>query len=329
MQPACEITIDGRPASSTLSSRVMSCEVTDKEGVASDTVAIELVDSPPATIPRRGAIIGVRLGYVGRMAFMGEFEAEEIEVRALPYTMRIVGKAAGMRGAAKSTRERHWDNKSVKDIVTQIAGEHGLGVAVDARVGGHVYPWIGQTGESDWAFLDRLAARHNAIFSVKGGFLIFASRGSAESPSGAALTQVLVTPQILRPGSMSVRFADRARFKEVVATWMDRGAGRKQSVKVTSDSNGEGEYRIGEQFADEDEARLAAEAKARELLRQQCGFECEIVGDPAARAGAPLRFLGCRPGIDDAEFIVETARHTFSKAGYVTALSGQMKGSGA
>lgn len=326
MRPTCEITIDGKPASSELVARVMSCEVIDKEGLASDTVSIELLDSPPAAIPRMGAIIGVRMGYVGRMAFMGEFEAEEVEVRALPYTMRIVGKAAGMRSEGKSTRERHWDNKSVSDIVGQIAGEHQLRAAVDQRVGSHVYPWIGQVGESDWAFLDRLAGRLNAIFSVKGGSLIFAARGSGESPAGSALTPVLITPEILKPDSMSVRFADRARFKEVVAVWMDRPAGRKKEVKVTSDSKGEGEYRIGEPFADEDEARLAAEAKARELLRRQCGFDCEIVGDPAARGGAPLRFSGCRPGIDGLDFIVDTARHSFSKAGYTTTLSGQQKG---
>lgn len=326
MRPVCEITIDGQPASSVFATRVMSCEVVDKEGIASDTVSIELLDSPPAAIPRKGAIIGVRMGYVGRMAFMGEFEAEEIEVRVLPYTMRIVGKAAGMRGDGKSTRERHWDETSVADIVKQIAGEHGFTAAVDQRVGAYVYKWIGQVGESDWAFLDRLAGRHNAIFSVKNRTLVFAARGTAESPSGGALTPVLVTPAILKPDSMSVRFADRAQFKEVIAVWMDRDAGRKKEVKVTSDSEGEGEYRIGEQFADEDEARLAAEAKARELLRRQCGFECEIVGDPAARGGAPLRFAGCRSGIDGLGFLIETARHSFSKAGYTTALSGQIKG---
>lgn len=326
MLPLCEITIDGQPASSVFSSRVTSCEVIDKEGIASDTVSIELTDSPPAAIPRRGAVIGVRMGYAGRMAFMGEFEAEEIEVRVIPYTMRIVGKAAGMRGDGKSSRERHWDDTSISDIVKQIAGEHGFGAAVDSRVGAYVYKWIGQVGESDFAFLDRLASRHNAIFSVKGRTLVFAARGSAQSPSGADLTPVIVTPAILKPDSMTVRFADRARFKDVVAVWMDRAAGRKKEVKVTSDSEGEGEYRIGEQFADEDEARLAAEAKARELLRRQCGFECEIVGDPAARGGAPLRFAGCRPGVDGLDFIIETARHSFSKAGYTTTLSGQRKG---
>lgn len=326
MRPTCEITIDGRPASSTLVARVISCEVIDKEGLASDTVSIELLDDPPAAIPRMGAIIGVSMGYVGRMAFMGEFEAEEVEVRVLPNTMRIVGKAAGMRSEGKSTRERHWDNKSVADIVSQIAGEHGLTSAVDERVGTHVYPWVGQVGESDWAFLDRLAGRLNAIFSVKGGLLIFAARGSGESPAGSQLTPVIVTPAILKPDSISVRFADRARFKEVIAVWMDRGGGKKQEVKVTSDSEGEGEYRIGEQFADEDEARLAAEAKARELLRRQCGFDCEVVGDPAARGGAPLQFVGCRPGIDGMEFIIDTARHSFSKSGYTTTLSGKQKG---
>lgn len=326
MRPACEITIDGASASPTLRERIVSCEVIDKEGVSSDTVSIELNDSPPATIPRKGALIGVSLGYVGRMAFMGQFEAEEIEVRARPYTMRIVGKAAGMRGQGKTLRERHWDNASVTSIVQQIASELGMGAGIDAAIGAFVYPWIGQVGEGDFAFLERLAGRHNAIFSVKNNFMVFAARGTGQSPSGAALTPVVVTPAVLKPDSMSVRFADRAQFLTVVAVYMDRDSGRKVEVQVTSDSDGEGEYRIGEPFADEDEARIAAESKARELLRRQCDFACEIVGDPAARGGAPLTFLGCRPGIDGMRFIIDTARHGYSKAGYTTTLSGQIQG---
>lgn len=326
MTPSCRITVDGQLVSGVFMSRILSCEVTDKEGVGSDTVSISLNDWPVAAIPRKGALIKVWMGYaVSGMAYMGAFTAEEIEAEILPYSLNITGKSANLRNGKKQNRERHWDNKTLGDIVSQVARENGLTAKVDAGLGAHRYDWQAQQNESDIHFLERLAQVHDAIFAIKDGKLIFAARGAGQSTSGANLTPILITPKNLKPGSARVRFTDRTQYKKVKASYTDRAKGKKVDVTEPGDGEGEAVYRIGEQFADEAEAKKAAKAKAKALQRRQATFTAEIVGDPAARAGAPTFFVGCRPGVDGLPFIAETAKHRYSKSGYDIALDGQTK----
>ncbi|MGN6770056.1 MAG: contractile injection system protein, VgrG/Pvc8 family [Rhizobiaceae bacterium] len=89
-----------------------------------------------------------------------------------------------MRDALKQRRARHWDQKTVKDIVSQIASENGLSRVIDDEVAGYTYEWFGQEDESDLHVVERLARRRNALFSVKDGKLIFAKKGSGKSASG-------------------------------------------------------------------------------------------------------------------------------------------------
>ncbi|MEO1105153.1 MAG: contractile injection system protein, VgrG/Pvc8 family, partial [Pseudomonadota bacterium] len=194
----------------------------------------------------------------------------------------------------------------------------------DSEIGGHVYDWLGQLGESPIHFLERLAERFDALFDVKDGNLIFAKRGTGQSASGAALTPIVVTRGKLLEGTGRVRFSDRFAYKSVTAKFMDREKEDRNEVEEESDpENGEAVYRIRDQFADEAEAKAAAKAKAKQLKRRQATFDCVINGDPAARAGAPLTFAVGRPGVDGLPFTIGTATHRYDKGGYVTTLSGE------
>lgn len=325
MTPVCRITVDDVPVSDEFMNRIISCEVTDKEGVSSDTCSIQLNDWPCAEIPRKGAIIRIWMGYEGNVAYMGAFAAEDIEVEMLPHSMSITGKAAEMRGKIKEGKERHWDDKPLKDIIGEIASDHGLTPLVDESIGQYQYDWLGQMGESDAHFLERLAERHGALFSIKDRKLIFAGRASGKSASGTDLTPVIVTPEIVQPGSAKVRFSDRTSHKSVKATYTDRSKASRVEVETESDPDGVADYILPEQYADEAEAKAAAQSVAGALLRRQVTFSCEIVGNPAARAGAPLTFERCRPGVDGIPFIIQTAAHKFSKSGYTVSLDGESK----
>lgn len=329
MYPSCRITIDGKLVSGVFMQRVISCSVTDKEGVSSDTCNIVLNSGPNVSRPRKGALIRIWMGYgVSGLAFMGSFSAEEIEEQLLPYKMTITGKGAGMGDKKKEHKERHWDNKTLKEIGEQIAGEHGLKPIIDGDIGAHKYEWVAQQNESDLNFLERMAKRHGALFSIKDQNLIIAGKGTGKSPSGAALTAVIVTPDNVKPGSTTVRFTERTKFKAVKASYTDRANAKKVDVEESSDAEGEATYRIGDQFADESEAKRAAKAKAGDLLRRQATFSCEIVGDPSARAGAPLQFARMKPDVDGIPFIIGTATHNYSKSGYTTSMDGESQNGG-
>lgn len=326
MKPKCKITIDGAGASGELVSRLISCDVTDKEGISSDSVSLQLKNSPPAEIPRRGAKIRVWLGYEGvDLSFMGTFVVDEVEVTLFPHIMQITGKSADLREKMKENKERHWDNKKISEIVGDIADEHGLTAKVDSQVGGHQYAWFGQQDESDIHVLRRLERRHGALFSVKDDQLVFAKRGAATTSGGAPLSGIVVTPQNVIDGSARIRFADRSEYKKVTAYHQDKGKVERAEEYAGSSGAATANYRLGEPFADRAEAGRAAASKSAELKRSEISFSCSIFGDPAARAGAPLTFSQVKAQVDDIEFVIETAKHSWKKSGYTTSLDGKLK----
>jgi phage protein D len=222
--PRAEISVNGKPVASIFNERLISVTIVDKEGVTSDTVACELNDGNPfADIPRKGDIITVSLGYLetGVLDF-GRYIADDPEVQCLPYKLSVNGKGTDMREKLKQHGARHWDKKTVKDIVSDIAKDHELTAKVDGKVGGYTYDWFGQEDESDIHVVERLARRHDALFSIKNGSLIFAAKGSGQSSSGAALTPVIATPVNIVAETCKATFAHRNSFARVKAHAQNR-----------------------------------------------------------------------------------------------------------
>ncbi|MBU2533343.1 MAG: late control protein D [Alphaproteobacteria bacterium] len=326
MKPQARLTIDGLAAGGELMGRVLSINVTDKDGAGADTCKISLNNWPPASVPRKGAKISIWLGYAGQqLAFMGTFVVDTVEVALFPHTMSITGKSADFREKMKENKERHWDNTSVADIVADIAADHGLVAKVADEVGAHVYSWFGQQDESDIHVLRRLEQRLGGLFSVKDGNLVLAKRGAGANAGGEQLTGLLVTKANLIEGTAKVKYGDRAEYGEVAAYHQDKGKAERVEVRMPSSASAAALYRLGEPFADAAEAEVAAKSKAEDLKRQAVSFSCSIIGTPSARAGAPIGFDVGYPDVDQVDFIIETAKHDFSKSGYKTALDGKLK----
>lgn len=329
MHPQCKITVDGTLVSGTFMERLTSCRVTDKEGAESDSVSIELNDSPPAAIPRKGAIIRVWMGYRETgVSFLGAFTVDSVDVSMIPYTMSISGKGADLRKKMKETKSRFWDESSLDDIISEVANDHGLAPKIDADIGARIYSWVGQEGESDINFLKRLAARHNASFAVKDGNLVFARKGNGRNAGGAPLPQITVTKTNLIVGSARCKFSDKREYKTVKAEWQDTDEAERKTVELESSEDGEAEYVLGDLYADEAEALAAAQAKAKDLKREGITASCSVIGDATIRAGAGMSFAGIREGVDGIPFIIETVTHEFGKGGYTTALDMKLEGAG-
>lgn len=325
--PRAEISVNGRPVASLFNDRLISVTISDREGSSSDQITCDLNDgSPFATIPRKGDIITAALGYLeSGVATFGSYVADDPEVRCFPFGLTINGSAASTRQSLKQHRARHWDDKTVKDIVTEIAGDNGLTPLVDGEAGSHTYPWFGQEDESDLHVVERLAKRHDALFSIKDGKLIFARKGSGSAASGAGLTAVVATASNIVEGTCRTTFALRKKFRTVRAHAQDRNEAKRIEVEEESDGEGEADFRLPEPFADEGEARKAAKAKAKDLKRETIRTSVTLFGDPTIRGGAPFRYSGVRPELDDIEFIIEAATHRLSKSGYTTDIEAKLK----
>ncbi len=326
MHPRVYVTVDGKPVAGTFYERLVSITVTDKDGDSADTVDIELNDGPPdfLAIPRKGAIIDVQMGYVETgMRSLGQFTVDKVQLKILPYSMSISGKAADLRsGKLKQRMERHWDKKTLGDVVSQIASEAGLKPAVDPDLAKIDYQWLGQQDETSIHFLRRLADRHGGLFSVKAGRLVFAKKGSGNAASGAFVGSVVVTPSMIRQGSCTVEANDRTKYSKVVAYYQDGDEAKRREIEADADADGDSVFRIPEAFASVDEADKAAQAKAKALKRGEGSGSVEVPGDTGICAGAPLLFQGVRPGVDGIPYVIDTATHKHTKSsGYTTGIA--------
>lgn len=328
MKPLVEITVDGKPVANGFYERLISLTVTDKEGVSSDSFQIELNDGPPSflAIPRTGAKVDIKIDDGSGMRSLGVFTVDKVSVKCLPYSMSISGKSADLRsGKLKENRERHWDKAKLKDIVKQLAGESGLGAAIDDEIGAFEYSWIGQQDESNIHFLERLAARHNALFAIKGGNVIFTSKGSGQTASGKHAGTIIITPAMIIQGSCSFEANDRTKYKKVVAYYQDRNKAERVEIEADAEAEGDSVLRLPEPYSSPDEADKAAKSKAKALKRGEGAVSVTIVGTTTVCAGLALLFHGVHPGFDGVPYVIDTVTYTYSKsAGFLVKVSGKL-----
>lgn len=327
MHPKVSVDIDGVPVSGLFFERLVSLNITDREGIRSDTLELVFNDAAPHfASPRRGAVASVTILSGGGGGFVGSYVIDRVDHSCLPYTITVGGHSADLRSEMKTNKSRHWDDKSVKDIVTEIAGEYGLKPKIADAVSGHVYAWIGQQDESDLHFLERLAKRQGALFTIKNGALLWLERGAGKTADGTVVPSAIIIPTSMVEGSCRVSENDVDRFGKIKALYQDRGGAKRQEVIVDGDTEADGEHVIREPFSSKEEAKAAAEAYAREMLRGLVKTSCTIVGRPALMAGQPVKYQGVRPGVDGTEFIIEMVKHSYTKSGGLrTSFSGKLK----
>lgn len=326
MGPKILVDIDGVPVSGLFFERLISLTITDREGIRSDTLDLVFNDGAPHfASPRRGAVANVNILSDGG-GFSGSYVIDSVENLCLPFTIRVRGHSADLRSEMKTNKSRHWDDKSVKDIVAEIAGDYDLKPKIADAVSSHVYAWIGQQDESDLHFLERLAKRHGALFTIKNGTLLWLKRGAGKTADGTVLPPAIILPTSIVIGSCRMSETDVDRFGKVKAFYQDRAGAKRQEVIVDGDPDADGEHVIRDPFSSKAEAQAAAEAFAREMLRGLVKTSCSIVGRPALTAGQPLRYLGVHPEVDGPEFIAEMVKHSYTKSGGLrTSFEGKLK----
>jgi len=326
--PVLLVTVDGVPVSGVFFDRLIELSISDREGVQADTLEMSFDDSPPHfASPRRGAVVrvSVRMGLRGA-ADLGAFIVDKVENECLPFVIRVRAHSADFRAEMKTQKSRHWDGATVKDIVTEIAKEHDLEPQISDAVAGHKYDWIGQQDESDLNFLERLARRHDALFTIKAGRLLWLERGAGKTAAGDAIPEAVIGRQDVLIGTCRVSDSDVERFKTVKCYWQDKAGAKRREVVVTADKEANGERVLSDPFSSEAEARRAAKAVAKEIQRGQIRTSCTVLGNPSLMAGQPMQYSGIRPGIDGRVFILETVELTYSKsAGLRSSIEGRLK----
>ncbi len=234
--------------------------------------------------------------------------------RGAVHTITLRCRAADLTTEIKARKTRSWHEKTVKQIVETIAGEHRLGSSIDAAVGARTIDHIDQQTESDMAFLTRLAKRQGATFKLGDGKILFAAKGSRTLPDGSNKPTSIIKPADC--SSWSVEHEERGNYKSVIAFYVDKTT--KKHVQVTAGS-GKPAHRDPRQYGSAGEARAAANAGMGELNRGKLSGSFEGAGNPQLFAEGIVKLEGFDPDVDG-EYLAKSVAHSFSKRGYTTSV---------
>jgi Phage protein D len=323
----CIIRVDGNDVSSVINPRLINLSVTDKAGMSSDTVSIEIDDTGGLVLlPREGAAIEVLLGSnADGVALVFSGVVDEVRSKGSRNggrTLSISGKGIDTKGKAKEPQEKHWDNETLGNVIQDAAKRGGIeSVRIDPDLAKVRRPYWAMQGESFIHFAERIAREVGGTFKVANGIAILAKRNGGTSASGAALPTVRavygdnliswdIAPVIGRP-----------RYKKAKARWYDTKTATWKTEEVEiADPDAKAEFVNRFTAPDQEEAREHAESRKADSERGKGGGSITIDGNADAAPEGTVILVGARPGIDGT-YRIDSVNHDFSRSsGWTTRL---------
>lgn len=298
--------------------RLQSLTLTDRRGLEADQLELVLTDDDgQLALPRRGVEIHAAIGWRGGpLIDRGTYTVDEIEHTGAPDTLSIRASSADFRGQFPVKRTQSWHRTTLGDIVATLAKRHGLkpGIAQALHIIGVKH--IDQTDESDVNFLTRLAERHDAIVTVKGGHLLFIPAGHATTASGIGIPPIVLQREDGDQHRYSV--TDRDSYSGVTAAWHDTESAERRNVIAGSSDNPK---RLRPIYASEEDAFAAAKGEWQRLQRGAAEFGLSLAdGRPDIYPETPVTLRGWKRGIDDTRWILTEVSHEIGDGGYTSTL---------
>ncbi|WP_336801820.1 phage late control D family protein [Kaistia sp. MMO-174] len=322
-QTFCVITIDGQDVSSNVLPRLLNLSVVDKAGSSSDTCSIELDDTGGVLLlPRTGAAIEVSLGAAGvSTVFTGTVDEVQSQGSGSGITLTVSAKGFDSQSKAKQPQRKHWDEKSLGDVLSEAGQLAGIGdVQVAGALASLTRRYWAMQNESFLHFGERIAREVGGTFKIAGSRAILAERNGGTSASGAALPAVVaawgdnliswdISPVLGRP-----------RFKEARVRHYDAKAG-KYVYETEQVEDPDAKAILTDRFdaADADQAKAKAKAHKTSADREKGGGTIVMNGTTTPQPEATVTLVGARPGIDGT-YRIETVTHQFDGNGWTTRL---------
>jgi len=314
--PACSVVVDGQDISGLLAKRLMTLTLTGQRGGEADQLDLEISDHDGRyAIPPQGAVITLALGWQGQaLKAMGTFKADEVAWENGPGKITVRARSADFTADLRIRRERSWRDTTLGAILRQVAGGAGLTPRIAADLDARAVKIVAQSRESDVAFLRRLGREYDAVATIKAGALIFGAVGSGQTTSGKPLAELALTP---RDGDkVSWKTASRDKYPGVTATY--REGGKRHTTHAGDQS---GARRLKTVYASKAEADRAAQAEWKRTQRGAADLTVTLAeGRPDIFPECKVRFMGLKPQIDAATWLVRQVTHTMGDGGFTTAL---------
>ena len=293
--PTFLLTVNGKDVTSSIKENLIKLEVTDYANLKSDEMVLEVLGA--FNIPKEDDRIELWIGYEETgVWFVGSYI-----VQALPFNQTSTTVRATSTDFTKKLKEKNtkaYKEKSVKEIVEEIAGRNQLSIKCDIL---EPIVYMLQKDESDLHFLTRLAKEYGAIFKIKKDIMVFYKKEETRK----------IFLSLSECSSYSGEWKKREKYSSVECKWHDSIENKAKSVTAGS---GEPILTIEEYFIDEAAAQVRAEKELAEQQRKEFAGSLSIYGQDIV-AGAKLLLYG-DSRIEGKEFSVTKVTHSLG-SGYV------------
>ena len=300
--------------------RWMSMSVTESTNGRSDSVTFTLDDRDyKLEVPQKGKIITVSIGYAETgLVQVGEYQVDQIRHKdSQAASFEITANAQKHRDQPIKVRTvRPWDEKTIQQIVGEIAARSGYSPKVDPDVANFFYDHLDQN-EADNHFLQKLAVKHDCYVKFENGQLIFWRHDNAIGAftvdrGGRGTTGVSLTATI----------STRTEIEGVAAKWLNRDAG--EVFKEIAGKEGQMMKHLPKTYANKAEAKAAATAEFARLARGTGQIESlSFPGDPGCHAGMKLKLVNFRQELCWLDWKITEVNHQLNGSGFTTTVKAE------
>ncbi|ECE2969948.1 phage protein D [Salmonella enterica] len=304
-----------------------SITFTDKLSGESDELEVELEDSEQrwrdAWYPGMGDTLALQLGFQGRpLTDCGGFSIDEIELSGPPDSVSIRGRSAPVTRAMRTKSNRGFENTTLAAIAGRIARKHKL------KLEGQIEPLtlerITQYGESDLAFLKRLANDYGYMVKVTPEKLIFSHLGKLrDAPVIRTITPQEVSRWTLRDTLHEVYKGVKNKHQNSqTRTLVTFNADNTTTTRTEKKSSSSGMSTSSDIINTSDRAQNAEEASAKGKAKLDSKNEYKhagtlsLEGDLSLRAGGSVTLSGF--GKSDGKWLIISARHSLARSSGLT-----------
>jgi hypothetical protein len=245
-----KVIIGGRDVSNAMAPIVESISVHDGTDNEADTASLTLSDEGGLTVmSRKRDPVAVSLGRTGEgMGLVFQGFVDEVRSkgnRSKGRTLSIECKSVDLGGNAKETKEKHWEDKNLQQILDDAFSATGISVKVSPELASIVREYEAMDSEDPLTFAARLAKEVGGTFKMMGPQAVLVKRNSGSGIDGSALQTFDVkwgvnlidwdiSPIISRAefGSFNNRWFDFAKNKFVEETEKGTGAAKHRRSNV-------------------------------------------------------------------------------------------------
>ncbi len=310
--PDFRVIAEGSDITEAIRQRLLSLNLSDEAGFNSDKVEISLDDRDnKISMPRTGENLEVSIGYKeSSIIHMGLYVVDEVSIEAPPMTMTLRAHAADMRQVMKAPRTKTWGKITIGDLVSSVAGEHGLTPRIAEELLSKEIQYLYQTEESDLNLLTRIASNHGAVSKPVNGNLLFVPKGEAKAVSGQLIAPITLNRKQIT--SWQANFAERGKYGAVEGSWHDKETSLKEKVKYGS---GEPVYTLRHTIDNKEELTRKVKSTYERLQRGTGTLSLTLPGNTNLFAEGKLTVSGLRPGVDGL-WNITRVEHSLSNSGY-------------